>query len=396
MPDFELPYLVERDHGWLRALIDEHLSYCGRRQREWRERLGEPFEPHAPQKKLRHVARVVERLGGDRVRARVPPPKIREAVFQAAAREANSAVALSEAATALGLVPEEAAECLFADLSGERRLAPLPPWVTPAALALETNQSMASSLLARSRQLVIAAEGGTRALVQYAKWHGLIANARRLPSRDGIELEVSGPLALFRHTGVYGRALAGILPRVAACETFSIRAMCRVGPGDRYARFTVTNLDPVGQNREIEEFAGRVDARFAEDFVALGSDWELSREPEPLAVGELLVFPDFELIHRADSRRRVQLEIIGYWTREYVERRQAETLLICLNERLACGAEAATFESPRVLPFRKRIDAARVLEIVERIDAASRRNREAICDETTTSIPGGRGGRSLL
>src|SRR6266545_8257864 len=49
-------YLTERDHPWLRAALDEHARFVGRRRNELRERMREPLPTPAPKGKLRFVA----------------------------------------------------------------------------------------------------------------------------------------------------------------------------------------------------------------------------------------------------------------------------------------------------------------------------------------------------
>ncbi len=41
-------YLTERDHPWLRAALDEHARFVGRRRNELRERMREPLPTPAP------------------------------------------------------------------------------------------------------------------------------------------------------------------------------------------------------------------------------------------------------------------------------------------------------------------------------------------------------------
>ena len=97
--------------------------------------------------------------------------------------------------------------------------------------------------------------------------------------------------------------------------------------------------------------------------------------PSPCAPAGTLIFPDFLLRHRLQPRRQVLIEIVGFWTPQYLaskldKLRQTDTVcLLCVDEDRAC-ATADLADLPPHLPvvrFRRRIDAAAVLREVERL-----------------------------
>lgn len=104
------------------------------------------------------------------------------------------------------------------------------------------------------------------------------------------------------------------------------------------------------------------------DFAKAAPEWELVREPRPVRADGTLIFPDFLLQHRRDRERRFLLEIVGYWTEAYLTtklRRLAaadlRNLIVCVDATKAAGRT----DLPRgaaVLPFRRRVDVAAVLE----------------------------------
>lgn len=135
-------------------------------------------------------------------------------------------------------------------------------------------------------------------------------------------LEISGPYALFRHTRIYGRALASLVPRLAWCNGYRIEADCMLGGEPRLGRLVLGSGDPIGAARELRPFDSKLEERFARTFVKLAPEWDVTREPLAVPVGDSLMFPDFELVHRATGQRWL-LEIAGYWTPEYVRRKLA-------------------------------------------------------------------------
>jgi uncharacterized protein len=183
-------------------------------------------------------------------------------------------------------------------------------------------------------------------------------------------IDISGPLALFHHTEVYGRALASLVPRVAWCNEFELTAECALGQGKHLSTFVLRSGDPIGAGDELSRYDSRVEERFARDFGRLAPDWDLIREPHPVDTGGSLAFPDFELIHRADPTRRWLLEIIGFWTADYLakklERLRASGLrhlILCIDERRQCEGEAFP-EDARVIRYKSKVDPRAVLAII--------------------------------
>ena len=95
------------------------------------------------------------------------------------------------------------------------------------------------------------------------------------------------------------------------------------------------------------------------------------REPEPIAAAGTLIFPDFAVQHRSDPTRRWLLEIVGFWTPDYVKGKLAlyrsarlPNLILCIDEGRNC-AEADLPSGVRVIRYRRRLDAAAVLRLIE-------------------------------
>jgi uncharacterized protein len=366
-------YLGERDHPWLRALLNEHARFVGHRRSELLSRLTEPLPVAAPKNKLRLATRVLDRLTLGRIEAEVSPELVRRALFRAAAAsdEARQAV-LERVASELGSTPR-ALECaLFADLRSELRVAVLPDDFSPSRLAYEINSALVAGLLARAKHVRIRAWGDPRALVRQARLGGLICLVSHRDSDEesaGVVLDISGPFALFRHTAVYGRALAALVPRLSSCDGFELVASCVLSRGNRTWTLLVRSGDPIGTGREL--FDSPTEARFAANFARAAPDWDLIDEPEPLSAEGTLVFPDFELVHRRDPQRRWWLEITGFWTREYLEKKLAqlrtakiERLIVCVDEKKSCGSEQAP-DHAQLLCYRRKIDPAAVLAIID-------------------------------
>jgi predicted nuclease of restriction endonuclease-like RecB superfamily len=361
-------FLGEHDHPWLRVLLDEFERFSGRPERELDARLREPLPCESPPTKLKQAAHVLTRLGQSRRKAAVPPRRARALVFGEAARSpAPPDAVLSRAAASLGVSKDDLEGSLFADLPGNRLVA-APALPSPAELALRTNLALAQALLFRATSVRIEAEGNARTLVRHSKWRGLICS---VSGRSGVAdavLELSGPFALFRHTRLYGRALGDIVPLLAWCRRFRLRAES-LSRGRRLVLQLATG-DPIFPSAEPRRYDSRLEERFAREFRRLSPDWDVLREPEPVSAAGTVIFPDFALHHRQDAARRWLLEIVGFWTPDYVSRKLAlyrsaclPNLILCIDEERNCASEDLP-PGARVVRFRRRVDPAAVLQLV--------------------------------
>jgi hypothetical protein len=117
-----------------------------------------------------------------------------------------------------------------------------------------------------------------------------------------------------------------------------------------------------------------LEERFARDVRKELPDWEILREPVPIEVDGTLVFPDFELRHRQTPERRALVEIVGFWTEDYLaakagrlERSGRRDVVLCVDED-RCTAARELAPSLDVVPYRKRIDPHQVVAAIDRIN----------------------------
>jgi hypothetical protein len=90
-------------------------------------------------------------------------------------------------------------------------------------------------------------------------------------------------------------------------------------------------------------------------------------------LGETLVFPDFAVIHRRDPSKTFLLEIVGFWTPEYLREKldrmrlilHNTPLILCIDRGLNCGKREMPAHA-RIVWFQKRIDPQSVLAAIEK------------------------------
>jgi predicted nuclease of restriction endonuclease-like RecB superfamily len=309
--------------------------------------------------------------------ASLRPPDVRAVLFGAASANDNPRSAILAATAAqLGVAPEALEAALFADLPGERPVRAPDPVPAPAEIALHTNLALAQAVITRAAHVALRVEGNLRPIVRLAKFRGLICSVAAPGPGARPRLDISGPFSLFRHTLVYGRALAELLPHLAWCARFELAATARLR--GRLAQVTMESGDPIFPARAPAPFDSRLEERFAKDVTRLAPDWDVIREPVPLQAGATLIFPDFLLRHRIHPERQALVEIVGFWTPDYLREKLARlraaesptAFLLCIDEERGC----APSELPPGLPvvtFRRRVDAAAVMREVERLTAGA-------------------------
>ncbi|HVZ87328.1 MAG TPA: DUF790 family protein [Polyangia bacterium] len=378
-----LEYLGAQDEPWLRVLIAEMLRFEGRRRRQLAERLAEPLPCAAPYFKRRAATRVLFRIWNDPSATagtsrpagqenRLQPRAVRAALFgAAAASEAPRPTVASEVAGRLGVTPGALEAALFSDLPAEREVRAPDPIPTPGEVALRTNLALAQAVAMRASHVSVRVEGGLRPIVRLAKLRGLLCNVSAPEAGELPTLDISGPFSLFRHTLVYGRALAELLPHLAWCARFELVAVARLR--GRLARVSIESGDPIFPASQPAPFDSRLEERFAADIARLAPDWDVIREPTPLAAGASLIFPDFLVRHRIHPERQALVEIVGFWTPAYLAEklsklRQAAlpAFVLCIDEERGCAPSDLPPGLP-VVTFRRRVDATAVMREVERV-----------------------------
>lgn len=349
-------WLVARDHPWLDALLTVARGSDGSRLREWRLRAAEPLGVAVHPARVELAVPVLEALFATHA-PDVGTPRM--AVFRDAQRQRSAGA--FDRDSALGAAVE--AE-LYADLASERilRVGELP---TAEELALRVNLAFAQRVVRGAARIDLALYGSARPVLRQILLCRLLAVA--CPTTYGVFVEISGPMALFRHTTRYGRALGSVVPVLRAAESFSLTAWRPRGGALIPVRLEASDpLFPPGTFAPV--FDSRLEERFARDFTDAAPEWELLREPEPVPVDGTWVFPDFAMVHREDRRRRWLVEIVGYWSEAYLDaklgrlaRANRTDLIVCVDQAL--GTEERPWaKAGRVVSFHKRLDPLAVIE----------------------------------
>jgi predicted nuclease of restriction endonuclease-like RecB superfamily len=156
---------------------------------------------------------------------------------------------------------------------------------------------------------------------------------------------LDGPLSIFKLTDRYGTSIAKILPSIISSDTWSLKAWIvrkTMSLGKKIYEFKISNNDAPPLSREpyynkendkekkrtlftdkessqLIYFDSGVEEKFSTRFEQSATGWKLIREPDPLILsnGKALI-PDFAF---EKYGTRIYLEIVGFWTKEYLEKK---------------------------------------------------------------------------
>jgi predicted nuclease of restriction endonuclease-like RecB superfamily len=376
-------FLSKRDEPWVRVLMQELDGFVGRPGVELDEAMDERIVPLCRTlgtypRVVRGVEHELSRAWTRKVVAAARPVEIRRVLFEKAATGCDREQAIAWAAKDLGIGVEDVLPGLFADRPGARQIvAPSDP-PDPQRVIELYNLATVQSLLARSERVVAHVRSDTRSVVRFAKLKGLLCTY--VVDDDGTTIELSGPLSLFRNTTKYGNALASFFPSLVATPGWWLGATCLLRPAPweldegapelRRVRLTLDARAPIASTHALPSDAdSAVERKLMRDVRRLQRGWSIERETAALRAGTSVFFPDFTLARGSD---RVLVEIVGYYTPEYLETklrklREANVLrlIVCIDQDLACSDDEITADC--VLRYRRRVDASALLDAAERL-----------------------------
>ncbi|WP_440771163.1 DUF790 family protein [Natronorubrum sp. DTA28] len=387
------PQFADREHRPLAArVIGTYQGHVGEPRSALEDALTDLERDAEDFKLVRGFSALLEREATFETDAAVGPERARKAAFEAAeavgvVTKDERAMALVRAGESLGISADDLDRALYADLEERQLLTELDsPW-DPDGLVAQYNLSLAQTALFDATEIRVRSSE-PKALISAIKRLRLMYEIRRLEgesANDGddgsetiVEREVivTGPTRLFRATRRYGTRFARLLRTVAKANEWHLEATVDDRGTERTLALShedpvrVPDADPVAE----VSFDSGVEADFAARFSNLGLEWDLVREPAPLATGTRVMIPDFAFDYE-HAEFRVYFEIMGFWTPEYVAKKLSQLeeledvqLLVAVDESLGVGEEIAARDF-RAIPYTNTVrvkDVADVLREYER------------------------------
>ena len=119
------------------------------------------------------------------------------------------------------------------------------------------------------------------------------------------------------------------------------------------------------------DFDSDVERTLAQKWERANTEWDLVREDDILDLGAEVMLPDFAVEH--PDGQRVILEIMGFWTPEYLSEKlakiraaDADNLVVAVSERLDCSADDFEGMDDRILWFKSGIHVYDLVELAEK------------------------------
>ena len=249
---------------------------------------------------------------------------------------------LGQIAADRGITQPKLESSLYADLKENQIIRGLDASVTGVDLIERYNTALAQAMLYRATRMIVDVGDSYRTVFKYIKLARLMHSIR--PHGDGYRIDIDGPLSLFSSVERYGIAMAKLLPAVLKCENWRLAAKVNVDGQEKLFRLSPRNGlkshyrdEPVFDSAPEEAFF----AKFARN---KKSKWRIEREGSVLDLKDTVMIPDFKFTH-ADGRV-VHLEIVGFWTPEYLEKKldklgrvRGESVVVAVPESMNCSTE---------------------------------------------------------
>ncbi|MEJ2702791.1 MAG: DUF790 family protein [Sedimentisphaerales bacterium] len=270
----------------------------------------------------------------------------------------------------MGLSWDEIESSLYADVIAFQRLESFEGYPSGLALLSRYNVAQLQACLYRAERMVVTATDDLKTILRYAKLAKLLHEIVRL-GLSKYRITFSGPASVLHETRRYGVNFAKFLPALLACKGWQMTATLKT-PWNAVARLHLTDSDGFTSHLPSpDEFDSSLEESFAAKFGPERTGWRLIREGEILHDHQETFVPDFTFRH--EDGTQAFLEIVGFWTPEYLEYkrrtlqkyRRWNTLIAVPEKSLREGAHVG--ESVLVYKTALRLDL--LSEMLERIRA---------------------------
>ncbi len=307
-------------------VIETYRQNRGFRRANLNEALGKIERKVKDPIVLRGLARLLEERTTFILHSLVNSEEVRKRLFEKAAhfpvvkwQSEKAFNILKETAIEFDVTSKDIEDAIFADLPSNELLIEFHP-TSPQALIDRYNLAQIQGLLYSSVALVCEVEGNLRKVFTHLRMLRLMYQMERLaPGRYRIHLD--GPVSLLRGTKRYGVRLANLLPAILLAKDYRIAATIEM-KGEKTQFYVSPLLKLKSHYTPNPIFDSHVEERFFNRFRDFFKDWEIEREGEVFDLGGEVMIPDFTFRH--SGGRVAFLEIVGFWTEEYLEKKMAK------------------------------------------------------------------------
>lgn len=350
------------------SLIDLFQEHIGKTYGELYEEI-EGLE-EIDYRLIRGLTQLLERNCVIGINSVIEPATARKMVFEGC----NGAVSdikerkevIDRVAMKLSVESDTLEKALWADME-EKLIIKEFQTTTPENLLRQYNLSLTQTLLFKATGMEIQIEDNYQEVFWKVKQLGLMYSIK-----DN-RIYLDGAVSLFKMTERYGTALAKLLPTVMKCKKWSVKAsiMKKTMQGTRIYDFTLDNTTPIFSiepDSNMETFDSAIEKEFS---LFNFNDWTSKREPTVLKAGQYAFIPDFSLERNG---KKVYIEIIGFWTPEYLKNKiqkinllkEKEDMILLVDKKLACSG--SEFNTDNLIFYDKKIPYLEILKILRKYE----------------------------
>lgn len=383
-------YIQAYDYPWVMQVLEISRSMVGKKKTEVSTYIRETITVKNAAKLKLVLSSIESHIPKAASEPNIDASRVRQRLFLAQGLRTGHDLystgsihqVLMELSTELLVTVPQLKEMMFADISSEQVQGSLNEELSIDKIVALANEKLIQQHLRQSHFAILRIRGGARRIVRQAKLHGLICQVKKYHNLsadeasdartkesppDYAELYLSGPLSLFRRTSLYARAFASILPLLAWSEKFQL--LIYKAKDLSTPPLCVQTGDPIKPSLAPRIYDSKVEQKFAREFLNKTKDWVLVREHSPIALrGERCIFPDFKITHHQNPQWFCYLEIVGYWTDAYLQKKLKDlteaninNLLICLDQKHQNADFGAQFPN-EVIIYKKFISVDVVIE----------------------------------
>lgn len=360
-------------------LIEMYKSQVGKKKKILTAFIGELENQGYEYRFIRALALLLDRKSYFVCNSKFSPVDLRKKVFQATENHGVPTTSekrqqiLNMVSSETGLSVEDIDEQIYADLDNELVLEKFNT-PTPIELLQQYNLSLTQTLLFECSELNFKTSGNWQKIFYTIKRLGLIYEVFQ---GTNFYVKIDGPCSVFKLTKRYGISIAKLLPVILENQEWTISAKILWKYTNEICTFEMDDTKQKAlfrnnmSNTQMVTYDSSTEESFANQFKAINSGWLLKREPEPVLAGNQVIIPDFSL---EKSGLKIYLEIIGFWTEEYLQRKaeklkQVNTKMILLvHEALACEKLVSLEKRPQLhfIYYKDKIPLAAILRYLQK------------------------------
>jgi hypothetical protein len=334
--------LIQGPHShylqYAKLMLDIYQKGIGKTRRELHRSIYSVFanEPGCPSRRIEAFCKLLDDAGTYNRDIPGKAAKLRQKVFLLSAAfhplvqsvdrffEHSEAGVKAKIAEELGKPWSAIEEDLFADVSEFHRLKEFTGYEAPRDLLSRYNVAQVQAALYRAVEMIVWTGADLKTILRYAKLARLMHSIHRT-AEGRYRIHFDGPASVLRNTRRYGVQMAKFLPALVACRDWSMHARLKTSRKGFMLSLQLSHRDHLKSHfPTLDEFDSSIEENFADKWGTEKRDgWLLLRESEILYKGQKVFFPDFVVKH--DDGRIIYLEIIGFWTPQYLKAKK-ETL----------------------------------------------------------------------